>query len=240
MTNKIKAAFSEVRAEADLKEQTKQYIKQQRSSKQGLRRGIPGPRFMGLSLAILMMLVVGSGIAAYFTPVAAISIDAENSIELHLNRFDRVVKFEQYGEVVNDAIAHMMHSDYTEAVELILANPVMSSEAEGDSSIEITIACKDDAKVGKMMQQIETQVNKHQYSIKMFKASAEEQQHAHQESMSLGKHRMYQVLLEQNPQLQPEEILDYSMSDLHQMMESGMSDTMPHHKKHPTHRMNHH
>lgn len=241
MTNKLKNAFSDIRAEAKLKEQTKQYIMQHRTSnKRGSHHGYR-PRLISLSLVIVLMLVVGGGIAAYFTPVAAISIDAESSIELQLNRFDRVVDFEQYGEGDNHSMPHMMHSNYTEAVEMLLANPVISATEAENSLVEITVASKDDAKVAQLMAQIETTADRQGHPIKMFMASSEEQRSAHQQGMSMGKHRMYQELLEQNPTIQPEEVIDYSMNDLHHMMKSRMSDRMPqNNNNNPKHPMNHH
>lgn len=238
MTNKVKDAFSGIRAEATLKDQTKQFILEQTTSPKWTRRPQNRSVMLKVAVALVLMLTVGGGFAAYFTPVAAISIDAEHSIELQLNRFDRVVDYEQYGETNTSPNAELMHATYSEAVADILGNPNMHPTSK-ETPVEITITSKKSTKVNKMMQAIDNQTHHHGQTVEFFTASFEEHQQAHQQGMSLGKHRMYQLLLKENPDIQLEEIREVSMHDLHQMMGDGMGQGQMYQPKHQP-KMKHH
>lgn len=240
MTNRLKSAFSEIHAEAELKEQTKHFITLHNTANNRMSRQPKHSRLISFALVIVMILVIGGGITAYFTPVAAISIDADASIELQLNRFDRVVNFEQYGQEVNVPLTHMMHSNYTEAVKSILNNEELSSFGNVNSPVEITVVSKYEAKSSQMMVGIQTASNNQEQPIKVFIASLEEQKAAHKHGMSMGKHRMFKMLIKEEPSIQAEEILNYSMEDLHEMMESDFPNSMHNPKKHPSSPMNHH
>ena len=95
MRDKIVQAFDQVHAEDSLKQATKAYLSGQLAA--GKRKPIPwGLRLVPVA-ACLALMVFGGG-WLYFTPTLEISIDINPSIELGVNRFDRVVSVTGYNE----------------------------------------------------------------------------------------------------------------------------------------------
>lgn len=90
MNDTLKEAFGQIRAEQALKETTLSYLQQKT---QGYRHAPAASYYRPLlSLAACLILVVCLGLwRAWFTPVSVISIDINPSLELELNRFDRVI-----------------------------------------------------------------------------------------------------------------------------------------------------
>ena len=69
-----------------------------------------------------MLLALLGGRWLYFTPMAAISIDINPSLELSVNRFDRVIAitgFNEDGQALSDAL-DVKYKNYAQAVEQIL------------------------------------------------------------------------------------------------------------------------
>lgn len=93
MRDRLKQAFDAVHAEEALKERTKAFVAQQT---RGHARRRPALRpSLAAAFACLCLLFTG-GYWLYFTPTATISIDINPSIELGVNRFNRVVSVEGY------------------------------------------------------------------------------------------------------------------------------------------------
>ena len=96
MRDRLKQAFDAVHAEEALKERTKAFVAQQT---RGHARRRPALRpSLAAAFACLCLLFTG-GYWLYFTPTATISIDINPSIELGVNRFNRVVSVEGYNAV---------------------------------------------------------------------------------------------------------------------------------------------
>ena len=84
MDERLREAFDEVRADEALKERTRAFL----ADKTAKRRRRPVWR---LAAACLTLLVLAGGALLWTTPVAAVSVDVNPSLELALNCFDRVV-----------------------------------------------------------------------------------------------------------------------------------------------------
>ena len=81
MYDRIKEAFDQVTASEELKSQTKAYLAQKS------RR----PRLVIPAAIVAVFLLLCGGYYLYFIPTATISIDINPSLELSINRFDRVI-----------------------------------------------------------------------------------------------------------------------------------------------------
>ena len=108
MTNKIQDAFGHIQADTRLKESTKRFLREQSRGK--FRAGYhPAVKYAVSAVCVMLFLAVGgAGYSWIWTPVSYVSIDVNPSIELALNRFDRVVSAEAYnveGEEILTVVA---------------------------------------------------------------------------------------------------------------------------------------
>jgi len=91
MDERIRDAFASIHAGEELKESTRAVLEQART-----RRRRPA-RALAAAVACLVLLVVGiGGYQFYFTPTSVLSIDINPSLELGVNRFDKVVSVHSY------------------------------------------------------------------------------------------------------------------------------------------------
>ena len=128
MNNKIKEAFDQVHASEDLKQHTLDSIYQKTNGFQPRKTFYM--RKYAVAMACCLLLFLGaSGCYSYFTPVSAISIDINPSVELNINRFDRVINMKGYnkdGEKLADTI-NVRFLKYSDAIEKILSSDALSA-----------------------------------------------------------------------------------------------------------------
>ena len=97
MNDRLKNAFEAVHAESDLKEKTSEFLSRKTQGYQRNRR--PLRRLVPVMACCLLVLLFSIGTGwLYFTPVSAITIDINPSLELSINRFDRVLSVKGYNE----------------------------------------------------------------------------------------------------------------------------------------------
>lgn len=133
----IHDAFQAVQASPELKERTRAYLH--------ARRTPARPRYRSLlaAAACLVLVFFGTGGAlAWFTPVSAVSVEAGTSLELTLNRFDRVLEVQgdstQDQELVDRL--KLVYLSYTDALETILASQEVSQALDGGAELAVTVA----------------------------------------------------------------------------------------------------
>ena len=121
MYDRMKDAFDGVHAEEALKEKTREYLYKKTNGYSKKKVFHHGFRY-GLSAVACALLIFIGGNWLYFTPTAEISIDINPSIELSVNRFDRVISVNGYNED-GDILAEQLDikfADYTEAIDEVM------------------------------------------------------------------------------------------------------------------------
>lgn len=106
MNNRITEAFDQIRADEEMKKAAIDYLHQTARKKQ--RRKSVYRKWALAAACFAIVLLGGQGYAAYFTPVSAISVDVNPSIELSINRFDKVISTESYnsdGDILLQGLA---------------------------------------------------------------------------------------------------------------------------------------
>ena len=117
MDHKVREAFEQIHADADLKQKTKDALAKRLSNK---RRMPVGRVPLTAAFACMAALVLATGIYfSYTTPVAAVSIDVNPSIELQVNLFDRVISVQGYNEEGTKLAESLSveNMNYTEAID---------------------------------------------------------------------------------------------------------------------------
>lgn len=214
MHDKIRAAFGDIHAEEALKDRTRAYLARQT---QGRRRRLSSRMRLvpALACCLLVLLAGWGGYHTYFTPSAIISIDVNPSLELGVNRFDKVVSVEGYNEdgaALADAI-DVKYMDYTQALTHILDSDAFAPYASEDAAVSIAVFGSDEQKSSEMLSQVQACTagyrNTHCYADNIEVAAA-----AHEAGLSCGKYRAYLELQALDPTITPEDVQEMTMREI--------------------------
>ena len=124
---RLNEAFDAVRASEALKTQTAQAVVREMRGDGARRRGrrlLPA-----LAVAVCLLLAAGlGGHALYYTPTTVLSIDINPSLEMDINRFDRVIALNGYNDdgAALAAALDVQNLRYDAAVDALLANATIA------------------------------------------------------------------------------------------------------------------
>lgn len=228
MDERLRDAFAQVQAEEALKERTLAYLAQNTGNWQTA----PAPqrrRFRPLAAAAAcaacLLMTLGS-LWLYFTPAAYISVDVNPSLELAVNRFDRVISVTG----LNDdgaALAQTLNVrflDYTQALEQVLDSETITQCLARDEMLSITVAGDDEARTEEMLSQVSAcaagRGNTYCHAADLQTADA-----AHESGLSCGKYQMLLELQALDPSLTAEDVRDMTMRELWDLLEQLSGNT---------------
>lgn len=218
MNDRLKKALDQVRAEEELKQKTKEYVFQKtkgckRTKKAGFRIFLPA--------AACMLLLFLGGYWLYFTPTAEISIDINPSIELAVNRFDRVISIGGWNEDGKELAGSLdvWNLEYTEAVNRVLENEEVAALLSKDGILTIAVVGDDKAQREQILSGVQacTAGEKNAYC---YSANPEEVETAHELGLSYGKYRAFLELQELDPSITAEEVRNMPMREIRDMIQS--------------------
>ncbi len=212
MHDRITQAFDQVHAEESLKDSTRAYLLTR------LKRREPAKRFRCLRLvpvAACLVLAVLAGRWLYFTPTVEISIDINPSIELEVNRFDRVISATGYNSDGQELLEtlHIENLNYNEAVAQILNSDTVTELLSGDAVMTIGVIGPDGEQTTQVLSDME-QCASHSENMHCYHADEETSQDAHDIGLSCGKYRAYLQLKALDPTVTPEEVAQMTMQEI--------------------------
>lgn len=226
MNDRIKGAFDQIHAEEALKQRTLAVV----SSRIGQQaRPSRVPRRLVPLAACLLLLVAGlTGYWAYFVPTAAISIDVNPSLELGINRFDKVISMEGYneeGQALADSL-DVLFLDYTQAIDQILSSTQVSTLLSADGVMAISVVSENEIQSGRLLANIE-RCTEGQSNTYCYSADPQEVEDAHALGLSCGKYQAYLEVLALDPTVTPEEIQGMTMREIQDLIDrlSGADQT---------------
>lgn len=219
MSNRIRDAFDDVHAEKELKEHTKEYLR--RKVYQRRRPLWTAPVRAAAAAVCLFLVVLGGGAWLYLAPTAYISIDINPSLELGVNRFDRIVSVKGFND---DGVRlaeqlDIKYMDYDDALEQILADQSVVDYLAGNALLSVTVVCDNEVKNSEMLEHVESCTASHS-SVSCHSGSTEEMHDAHEAGLSFGKYRAYLELKELDPDITPDDIRDLSMREIQDLIDS--------------------
>lgn len=156
MITRFKSALDQIKAEDELIANTAEFLnrKLNKNYNKKLSNKVDGRLFQmkkiyAVAMCVAVLLVGGVGGYAYYqTPVTYLSIDINPSIELGINKFEKVVKAEAYnddGEKVLKGI-NIKGSDVTLAVNSIINSAVENGYIAEDGTSVVSITSETDNK----------------------------------------------------------------------------------------------
>ena len=226
MNKKIKNAFDSIHAEDELKIKTKTFLLSNAQSNRQ-RKTLSYRRLVPV-LACFLLLLTGFGFGGcylYFTPSASISIDVNPSIELGVNRFDRVVSIDGYnedGQAFADSLeVKFLH--YEKAVRKILADSLIDTLLSQDEFLSITVVGPDEKQCGRILSDMEHCTGSHK-NTSCHSVTSDEVNAAHEAGLSYGKYKAYLDLHRLCPDLTPEDIRNMTMKEIRDLLNTLPSE----------------
>jgi hypothetical protein len=139
----------------------------------------------------------------YYTPSAYVDMDVNPSLELVLNRFDRVIDTRAYnndGEAVLKR-ANIKHKKFDDAIDFLLDTMIAQGYAQEESLISLTLQANDNERESRMLSVIESTVHEHHGSahINAFSVDENVRNAAHHLDLSPAKYLAIQELIEVDP-----------------------------------------
>ena len=218
MNERIKSAFDSVKAEDELKEKTLSYIA---ARAEKTRHGFRAMRLATLLACLVLVILAGSW--AWFSPSATISVDINPSLELWINRFDKVVQVVGWNDDGRELAAALdiKYMDYDRALEQIMDSEKVSSLLSGDGVMTLAVVGDNESQCGRLLSGLRS-CTAGQGNTYCYTASEEELEAAYNLGLSFGKYKVYQSLIELGSDISPQEVNDMSMRELRDMID-GLS-----------------
>lgn len=231
MGNRIQDAFDNIKADSSLKESTKVFLAEKREKKNS---PFQSRAFYRTFAAVCTILLLTVGIGGYWwaqVPVSYVSIDINPSVELGLNRLERVVSATAYnpeGEEILQELS-LKGKKYTEAIHAVVESQAMARYLTKDAELVFTVAAE-----GSREKEIETGVaycSKH-IGHKCHRVSADMEivSSAHDNEMSVGKYYAYLQLSQYDSAVSLDECRHMSMQQIHDSISEHEQEN-GHHKE---------
>lgn len=223
MNDRLKESFAAIHAEDTLKQTTKSFLARRTNCYTTGRR--PVRRLIPVMLCLLVLLA-GSG-WVYLTPVAVISVDINPSVELGINRFDRVVSvtgFNEEGEALANDL-HVRFLDFESALKQLLTSQNIAQYLEQDEVICIAVIGSNATTNSKLLETVRSCAAEHQQAD-CHTATAEEVAAAHEAGLSYGKYLAFLELQALDPYVTTNEIQDMTMREIRDLI-AALSNVTP-------------
>ncbi len=219
MANKVKDALDHIQADVEQKESTKQFLSEsRRKGRHPVRR--PAVRWALAVVCLFFFLSMEAG--GYFwiqMPVSYLSIDVNPSIELALNRFNKVVSVTAYneeGEAVVNGLS-LKGKGYTEAIGLVMESDAMRVYLTDQQDVVFTLAA--DYSRGRELEEGVERCSGHMgHGCRHVSVDMAVVSEAHAHGLSLGKYNAYLQLRQYDDGVTAEECQDMSIAEIDQLI----------------------
>ena len=210
MDEQIREAFGQLYAGEAMKENTRAALDRARS-----RRHRP-VGYLAAAAACLVLLLAGlGGYRYYFTPTTYLSIDINPSLELGINRFDRVVTVRAWnedGQELADSL-DLRLMDYQEALEQLVASESIADRLAAGELLSITVAGEDEVQCSRLLEGAED-CTAGQENVQCHHGDAEALEEAHHAGLSLGKYQAFLELQALDPTVTAEDVAGLTMRQI--------------------------
>jgi hypothetical protein len=239
----IEKAFDKINANEELIANTKKsvhdelkngansYKKGRQSS--GYKQKVRIRRISAVAASFAILLCGGIfSMNYYFAEASYIDLDVNPSIELKLNRFDRVIEYRSFNNDGKTLLKEVgiMHKDADEAMKILLSHMNESGYISDDGLVTVTLQSDDGSKETALLKDIES-VTKDSLStldsnsdLDVYTVGRETRIKARELQMSCGRYVAYSELKKLDPNITPAECKNYSIKHIH-------DETARHHRR---------
>lgn len=227
MHDQFREAFASIRATDQMKRNACAFVHDalsaQTQATQPRVRRMPLRRVFVCCAALVLMLCAMGGYRLYATPVSYISVDVNPSVELGLNRLDRVVRMEAFnddGATILQGLK-LQHKKYTQAIELLLADKTFSGYLTPDALLSFTVVSDKQEALLAGIQQCHGYA---QANAQCHGANEQLMEQAHHSGLSVGKYKAFLILSQYDKTITAEDCRELSMRQLCDMIRLYESD----------------
>ena len=219
MREPLKRVFDNIHAGEALKERTREALA--RRTRGYTARNNIRPGRLAVAAACVLLLLSGVGGWACFTPTSTISIDVNPSLELNVNRFDRVVSVtggNEEGQALADTL-DLTFLPCASAVEQVLDSPGLAGYLEEDPAVSITVVGSNTEQRERLLSGVECATAQRQGTY-CCALDSDEAEQAEALGLSYGKYRAYLDLHQLDASITPEEVQWMSMREIRALLAS--------------------
>ena len=222
MKDRIRSAFSEIHADEALMNNTAAYLHRELGKRRLKNKRLALPRLAGAFAAVTVFILGIFSCNLYFTADAYVSIDVNPSIELTINRFDKVIAahaFNEDGERILSE-AGLQGKSYKEAAGLIMSCMENDGYLTDDVLISVTIQTVNSERERLLCSALQQFIGEQALSaqstadVEVFPVSAEVWGNARGCNMSPAKYMAIKELLEVDKEATIEAYSDCGISQI--------------------------
>lgn len=225
MNDRITEAFNQIHAEDELKINTRKFLSEKKS-KQNTSQVRFRKRHIAAIICFCFVLIGAAGYYSYFTPISAISVDVNPSIELGINRFDKVISvkgFNEDGRMLVSSL-NIRFLNYQDALNQILTNENIQKYVNKNQLISITVIGQNEKKSNEMLANVSSCTNSSYGNIHCCSGDSEEAKAAHEAGMSFGKYKAFLELQQFDPDIKVEDIQNLTMHQIRDRIDAFSQD----------------
>ncbi|MDR3121912.1 MAG: 1,4-alpha-glucan branching protein [Clostridiales bacterium] len=220
--NRIKDAFSAIRAEDALKAGTTRFM-QAEIQKASAKKRPAGKRIAFASAAFAVLFFFGAlSYISYFTPTAFLDFDINPSIELSVNRFGSVIEAHAYNREGEQILseANLKYKTYQDATRLIVDAAVGGGYLRDEAMISVTLQTDNIDEENQMLISVESSmaaaVSEHHIAprAEVFPVSAEVRIEARGQDVSPAKYLAILALQKVDPAATVDSCRDHSIGEI--------------------------
>lgn len=219
MDEKIKGAFDQIHANEQLKVDTKHFVLEKMNGKRE-KQPLTFQRNYGYIFCVCFVFcMLFTGYHFYFTPTSVISIDINPSIEMDINRFNKVIDvngFNDDGEDLADSL-NVLYKNYEQAIDEVIASEAIQSNLDKDELLSIAVVqingTQSDAILSYVKECTQNQKNTYCYGIK-----EEDMSNAHALGLSYGRYRLYLEFEQSGYAITPEQLNQMTMKEIRNLL----------------------
>lgn len=224
MNERLKQTFDNIHAEEALKTATKEFLTSQIKNCQ-LKKQSHYRRILPALACFLFLLIGFGGHQFYFTKTSIISIDINPSLELDVNRFDKVIAIRHYNDDGQKLAKNLdiKFMDYQDAIDQIMQTGQMISYLNTDEMLFISINGQNRQKNEEMLINIEICMHGKNH-VCCLAGNFDEANKAHEAGLSVGKYRAFLELQKVRPDITVEDIKGLCMRQIQELIENPTED----------------
>ena len=215
MSNKMYNAFDQIHAEDALKQKTRESVFEAIEKKKHRTAFGRAPRMVFTAMALCLCIGFG-GHQVYFTEAFALSVDVNPSIEMGINRFNKVISVEGCNEDGSQILSSLdvKNKYYGEAIDQIVEEERRYGYLADNDEVSIAVVCDEEEKFKEIKDNISSCTIQDKQQVSVDKCKNELVEKAHEVGMSFGKYAAVQQLQEVKPEVTIDEAKEMTMSEI--------------------------